>query len=176
MANAKTDAAFVEISSLNELRTYAPQDKVNVRMKPGVYRIDDEILERLVALNAARAAEEAQGKIRYLRPDFQCPEAVQGEMLVDATPSSRSARTASATQRDEGVASTTTKKQPWPKTLPDQVQALRAALAAQPSPATAEQLARTFSRAQTKRVADLLETLATLGQAQRMDGGRYASV
>ena len=94
---------------------------------------------------------------------------------VEAKSPSRSARTASATQHDGDIASTLP-KQPWPKTLPDQVQALRAALAAQPSPATAEQLARTFSRAQTKRVADLLETLATLGQAQKMDGGRYASV
>ena len=32
---------------------------------------DEEILERLVALNAERAAEEARGLIRWLRPDFQ---------------------------------------------------------------------------------------------------------
>ena len=30
-----------------------------------------EILERLVALNHARAAEETQGHVRWLRPEFQ---------------------------------------------------------------------------------------------------------
>ena len=32
---------------------------------------DEQILERLVALNAERAAEEARGIIRWLRPEFQ---------------------------------------------------------------------------------------------------------
>jgi hypothetical protein len=35
---------------------------------------DDEILHRLVALNRERAAEEARGVIRWLRPEFQNPE------------------------------------------------------------------------------------------------------
>ena len=34
---------------------------------------DEEILERLVALNAERAAEEAQGLVRWLRPEYQAP-------------------------------------------------------------------------------------------------------
>ena len=34
-----------------------------------------EVVARLVALNAARAAEEAQGKIRWLRPAYQNPGA-----------------------------------------------------------------------------------------------------
>ncbi|MEQ1689507.1 MAG: hypothetical protein ABL874_13125, partial [Sphingopyxis sp.] len=32
-----------------------------------------EIVARLVALNAQRAAEEAAGTIRWLRPDYQTP-------------------------------------------------------------------------------------------------------
>ena len=32
---------------------------------------DEQILERLVALNAERAAEEARGLVRWLRPEFQ---------------------------------------------------------------------------------------------------------
>src|SRR6185437_15899284 len=35
---------------------------------------DEAILERLVALNAERAAEEARGLVRWLRPEFQHPE------------------------------------------------------------------------------------------------------
>jgi hypothetical protein len=36
---------------------------------------DEEIIERLVALNAERAEEEKRGKIRWLRPEFQEPRA-----------------------------------------------------------------------------------------------------
>ena len=35
---------------------------------------ESEILERLVALNQARAAEEANGHIPWLRPDYQAPQ------------------------------------------------------------------------------------------------------
>ncbi|TAL84233.1 MAG: hypothetical protein EPN74_11755 [Rhodanobacter sp.] len=34
---------------------------------------DETILERLVALNAERAAKEARGVVRWLRPEFQYP-------------------------------------------------------------------------------------------------------
>jgi hypothetical protein len=37
---------------------------------------------------------------------------------------------------------------------------------------TAQQLARTFQRSQAKRIAQLLETLASLGQARTLDDGR----
>ncbi len=36
---------------------------------------DEEILQRLVDLNYERAAEEARGLIRWLRPEFQNPPA-----------------------------------------------------------------------------------------------------
>ena len=37
-----------------------------------------EIVARLVALNAERAAEEAAGTIRWLRPDYQVPRFAPG--------------------------------------------------------------------------------------------------
>jgi hypothetical protein len=37
-----------------------------------------EIVARLVALNAERAAEEAAGHIRWLRPDYQIPRFAKG--------------------------------------------------------------------------------------------------
>lgn len=37
------------------------------------HALDDALLERLVALNAERAAEEKRGLIRWLRPEFQIP-------------------------------------------------------------------------------------------------------
>ena len=35
--------------------------------------LDEALLERLVALNTERAAEEKRGHIRWLRPEFQIP-------------------------------------------------------------------------------------------------------
>jgi len=63
-------------------------------------------------------------------------------------------------------------KRPWPKTLAEQAQAVRTALAAASAPATPEDLARAFQNARTDRVTELLETLVTLGQARRSES-RY---
>jgi len=118
---------------------------------------EEELLERLVALNHERAAEEARGLVRWLRPAFQNPDgeqAAQGEIAAGGSTEKPIAKT---------------KKHPWPKTLPEQVQALRRVLAEQPAPLSAEQLARRFSRAQTKKVDELLLTLADLGQVRRED-------
>jgi hypothetical protein len=40
-----------------------------------VRELDEALLERLVTLNAERATEEARGNIRWLRPEFQNPDA-----------------------------------------------------------------------------------------------------
>ena len=57
---------------------------------------DDEILARLVKLNAERAAEEKRGLIRWLRPDYQrakagiaplpaaAEEQLEAELIVEA--------------------------------------------------------------------------------------------
>ncbi len=49
---------------------------------------DEEILERLVALNKERADEEKTGKVRWLRPDYQIPR-----FGSDADKSRRQSRT-----------------------------------------------------------------------------------
>jgi hypothetical protein len=64
-------------------------------------------------------------------------------------------------------------KSPWPKTLPEQAQAVRAVLAEQSTGLTSEQLARLFLRANTHRVTDMLNTLVSLGQARMLEGDRY---
>jgi hypothetical protein len=46
---------------------------------------DDELLTRLVALNHARAKEEASGTIRWLRPDFQAPNTPPPAKAVKST-------------------------------------------------------------------------------------------
>jgi len=65
-------------------------------------------------------------------------------------------------------------RHPWPKKLPEQVQALRRVLVAQPAPLSAAQLARQFSRVQTMKVEELLQTLAALGQVREAEG-RYSA-
>ena len=117
-----------------------------------------DILARLVALNAARRAEEEAGTIRWLRPAFQAPEeaarpAAQASLAVEE------ATTAEAT--------------PWPKRAPEQYVALRAALGA--APATPAELARRFARAPRNRMKEMLEALVAMGQARPVAGGRYAA-
>ncbi|WP_018864389.1 DNA methyltransferase [Thioalkalivibrio sp. ARh3] len=113
---------------------------------------EEELLSRLVALNAERAAEEAQGRIRWLRPDYQAPEATQTTATLDTKP--------------EAAAETPTepaKKPTWPKSMPDQVEAVRRLLAI--GPQTPEALATHFKRKPTKSITQVLAALQILGQA-----------
>ena len=121
---------------------------------------DDAILQNLVTLNRTRAAEEARGQIRWLRPDYQ-------------NPAGHAAAKAEQTELNIGTASTTAKT-PWPSRLPDQIAAVRATLQDM-GEATPEQIARTFTRARTTSVQPLLESLTALGQARLIEGGRFAA-
>ncbi|WP_019594800.1 DNA methyltransferase [Thioalkalivibrio sp. ALM2T] len=117
---------------------------------------EEELLSRLVALNAERAAEEAQGHIRWLRPDYQAPEATQTTATLEAKP--------------EAAAETTTepaKKPTWPKSMPDQVEAVRRLLAI--GPQTPDTLASHFKRKPTKSITQVLAALQVLGQASEND-------
>ncbi|MFN7053443.1 MAG: class I SAM-dependent DNA methyltransferase, partial [Gemmobacter sp.] len=115
---------------------------------------DDEILHNLVTLNRERAAEEARGLVRWLRPDYQNPAGqvqARGEQ----------------TELDVGTI-TPTAKTPWPARLPDQIAAVRAALQ-EMGQASPEQIARQFMRARTTSVQPLLESLTALGQARAIE-------
>jgi len=120
---------------------------------------DEEILERLVALNAARSAEEANGLIRWLRPDFQKQSGKISQAEIDVSGSTKAIK----------AKKESSKTLPWPKTLPEQVSAVREVLADSGIPMTAESIARRFVRARTAKVIPILETLVALGQA-RMTG------
>lgn len=125
---------------------------------------DEEILERLVALNTKRASEERAGTIRWLRPDFQNPQRATQAALETAHE-----KAASASARQE--------KTEWPATLAEQARAVRNALAAQSAPATAAQLAKSFKggKGRAARIGELLETLVSLGQAREVETGRFVS-
>jgi hypothetical protein len=169
---------------------------------------EEELLSRLVALNAERAAEEARGHVRWLRPEFQNPSAADAtspgaDAGSDTAPVERvSTRQQTldiphddattdgdgglkpALQGDAGDGenlppasrgAAKAAKTPWPKTLPEQVQTLRAQLATAPAPLTAETLARRYTGARAAKVAEVLDTLVALGQARRDEASGYAA-
>ena len=127
---------------------------------------DAEILERLVALNAERAAEEKRGVIHWLRPDYQArnqkPAASQKEMDLPAG-KTKARKTPQPAIRNPQL------KMPWPKKMAERVQAVEAALHRNGT-ATPAELAGQFKRAQPADVAEILETLVTMGRARQQDG------
>ena len=124
---------------------------------------DDAILEKLVALNHARVREEAAGHVRWLRPEFQAPDAAATDQAVQVS-----------LDVGEGIAAPA-KKRPWPKTLPEQFDAVRDVLATAEAPLRAEDVARNFSRANRAKVAEVLATLRALSQIHAVGPERFAA-
>ncbi len=132
--------------------------------------LDAEILKRVVTLNAQRAAEEARGLVRYLRPEFQSraaprtsPPPAQASLELPVEPGPAKPR--------KGKTRTAAAKLPWPKSLAERTKALDTALAADPRPRTTAEIAKTFTRAKPADVEEILETLVALGRLRRTDDG-----
>ena len=112
---------------------------------------DEEILARVVALNKERHQEEVSGTIRWLRPTFQVGgSAAPAQPTLDV-------------EVDQGVADLLVEKRPWPKTLPEQVQAVRAALVRLGAQRSVDAIARQFKGAKRERVAEILQVMAVIG-------------
>jgi hypothetical protein len=121
---------------------------------------DEEILERLVALNKERAAEEAKGKVRWLRPDFQGPGYVApAEQKSLALPEEPKAA--------EVV--------PWPAALPEQVVAVSGIVERAGKPIAANDVARAFKGKRAATVLPVLDALAGMGRLRKLEDGRYAA-
>ncbi|WP_216635724.1 hypothetical protein [Magnetospirillum moscoviense] len=103
-----------------------------------------------MALNRARWTDEVAGKVRWLRPDFQTSRAVAATGPAQTT-------------LDVAAGTDTTARQPWPKTLPEQVQAVRAALAELDPAPSVEAIAARFKNAKRDRVAEILQAMALMG-------------
>ncbi len=118
------------------------------------------MLKRLVALNAERAEEERQGKVRWLRPEFQAPR-VAGKKAV---------------QEEMGIApaAAVPAKTAWPKKLPDRFQAVKALLSATEGAVDVKAAARAFTGAKRQDVEQVLETLVAFGEARSLGEGRFA--
>lgn len=128
----------------------------------------DVALERLVALNAERAAEEARGVIRWLRPSFQNPEGIMapGQSELDSDVDSVEA----------GVVSTG-KKIPWPQDSIEQVRAVAAILMTSPVALSEDEIAARFTARGPwkRRLKPLLAMLVAVGQASERGDGFLAN-
>ncbi|MEZ5622751.1 MAG: type IIL restriction-modification enzyme MmeI [Burkholderiaceae bacterium] len=129
-----------------------------------------ELLERLVALNAKRAAEEAAGTVRWLRPEFQNPalrgalateQAEQAEMEVEAPEAEEAASPAA-------VAAPVAKRA-WPKGVAEQIKAVADVMASAGRPVSLADLEASFTaRGRWRdRLPTIVETLEAIGRARR---------
>ena len=127
---------------------------------------DEAVLERLVVLNAERAAEEARGHIRWLRPEYQNPKA--------HIPEQRAIETTLGDGDEEALAAVALQatSQPWPKDAVDQVRAVADVLSAAHGPLSLDEIAVRFTGRGPwkKRLPKLLEMLVALGRAQETEG------
>jgi hypothetical protein len=121
---------------------------------------DAEILERLVALNAERAAEEKRGIVHWLRQVYQAKG--QAEMILPAGQDKLAKKA-----KPKTAAPARASKSAWPKKMAERVQAVEAALHHFGAAAMPGDLAKLFKRAEPADVAEILETLVTLGRARK---------
>ncbi|MDP2367097.1 hypothetical protein [Rhodoferax sp.] len=140
----------------------------------------EELLSRLVALNAQRAAEERAGRVRWLRPEFQHPavsqtlsnqelpdqsqQALQTDLALD-TPAEATIGTATPVAAVAVAAAL-----PWPAALPEQVRAVANVLASASAALSLPELAANFTGrgAWKKSLPRILDTLEALGRAQQV--------
>jgi hypothetical protein len=114
---------------------------------------DEEILERLVALNTERAEEERNGLIRWLRPEYQAPNEVSTQQVIAGVVESEEVVVAPAVQKT------------WSKKPKDQLAAIRDLLLTSGGEWTVEQVAAQFNGAQRqkKTIVENLERLEWFG-------------
>jgi hypothetical protein len=123
---------------------------------------DEEILERLVALNAERAEEERNGLIRWLRPEYQAPDEVRTQQVIAGVIEPEEVAVAPAAQKT------------LPKKPKDQLAAIRDLLLTSGGEWTVEQVAAQFNGAQRQKKAifENLERLEWFGiLISREEGG-----
>lgn len=128
---------------------------------------DEEILEKLVALNKERAAEEARGLVRWLRPEYQNPQGVQQAGIhVDTS--------------DEKAEITKQELVEWPKSLAEQAQIVQRMLQQYQHPVSIDEINKGFKSSKTatkaarqQQIESLLETFSALGLLRKTDHNLY---
>jgi hypothetical protein len=127
---------------------------------------DEEILEKLVALNAERAAEEARGMVRWLRPEFQNPggkiadQQKELDLPADKVQKPKAAKVA---------------KQPWPKDQSDRFMSLLTLFKQSDVPLGPDEAARRFTRARVADVETMLHKLEGLGIVREPETRKFTA-
>jgi hypothetical protein len=129
----------------------------------------ETLLERLVALNTRRAADEARGVIRWLRPEFQNP-ATQGSAATAQPEHAKGDEADEACDQATPGVSANVARRPWPAELPEQMRATAEVLAASATALGAEAIAGHFTGRGPwkKRLPQILDTLEALGRARKV--------
>jgi hypothetical protein len=129
---------------------------------------DNEILARLVTLNAERAAEEKRGLIRWLRPDYQCPRAG----IVDTQAAAEADTQTAAPLIIEAAKA---QKPMFPSNDLERTAAVFATLMQADKPLDAPSIARAFRQGAKVEpaIARVLASLARLGHAYSTDGRTF---
>lgn len=122
---------------------------------------DEEVLERLIALNHLRALEEANGHVKWLRQAFQAPSyfapSTQAPLALPEAPKLRA----------EAIE--------WPNGLPGQVVAVAGVVERAGRPVSATDVARAFKGKRASTIAPVLDALTGMGRLRRLEDGRYAA-
>jgi len=140
--------------------------------------LSDALLERLVALNAERAAEEAKGLVRWLRPEYQAkgavPEQKPGQKPEQATLAGVEPETDAETAAEGGIVAAPAARLPWPKELPEQVRLVAQALAEARAPLSEDAIAARFQGRGPwkKRLPQIIDTLIAVGRVRPVEGGK----
>ncbi|MHA6297430.1 hypothetical protein [Devosia sp. CAU 1758] len=122
---------------------------------------EGEILTRLVALNKQRAAEEATGHVRWLRPDYQRPR------FGTAAQKAQKGQLDLVAPADKG-------KPAFPTDDRRRTSAIFAILASAPAPVSAADIAARFRRGKSveKEIALTLRASVRFGDLASPDGGQ----
>ena len=130
---------------------------------------DEQILEKLVALNHERAAEERRGHVRWLRPDYQIPRF--GKDVDKMAAKEEGAQIAA----ELGLPEPSARKPSFPTDAVAQTAAVFAALAlpaARPPPPPSRADSEETKNLE-KTIAGVLASLARLGHVATKDGKTF---
>jgi len=156
------DAAVLEAYGWEDLKGSAgvsPASEPEASGRDARAPFEQELLKRLVALNHERAAEEKRGLIRWLRPEYQAPEAVAPKPEQKEIDLGEDSSKSPITNNQSPITLS------WPAALSAQVSAIQALLPATGPDAAA--LAGHFgkrSKARIQQIEEILKTLEGLGK------------
>lgn len=146
-----------------------PLDKGDLGESNVKEQLEQNILQRLVDLNAQRAEEERNGHIRWLRPEYQAPDSMQTQKVIEGVDIETETETGAVEQ------------QKFPTKIQEQLAAVRDLLRSQGGEWTAPQIGAQFKGATAKNLKaisqclDILEDLGVILSHTETNGKRYFS-